>query len=543
MVNSAAASAGATERLNHERATGAAAEFPNQYAVIGPPGTGKTTYVARQTEKAVEKYGDSGVMICSLTRTAAREAAGRVALPHDQVGTIHAMAYRALGSPAIAEAHVEEFNASGTTFRVHTSRDIDSMVDDKIGRDHYAEMALYRSTLRPRRIWDAAVSAFATEWESWKEASGYFDFCDLIDRAPDYAPSNPAVIFFDEAQDASPAEVKLLRRWGARCHQVITVGDPYQALYAWRGADPDVMFPPGLADDHLRVLHQSYRVPRAVHAVATRWVSKMPGYRPIKYNPTKDAGEVVYSQLSNRMPQQIVDAVGAESGTTMILATCGYMLSYIIKYLREAGLPFHNPWRAKQGAWNPLGSTRGTAMKSRLLAFDQPNRDQQFWSPAQVRKWAEVLVAKNVFRRSAKGLVAEIADSWNHEQLAVYMRDTLFTPTALARIVQLDTEWWYQNIMASKKEALKFPYRVFSLYGAAALQSQPQIIIGTIHSLKGAEADNVYLMPELSIEGYRQWRAGQTADIYRQFYVGMTRAKKKLVLLKPATPCAVDFGQ
>ena len=63
--------------------------------VIGPPGTGKTQYVARQVALAVEA-GETPTVV-SLTRTAAKEAAGRVPLSRDRVSTLHSQAYPGLG--------------------------------------------------------------------------------------------------------------------------------------------------------------------------------------------------------------------------------------------------------------------------------------------------------------------------------------------------------------------------------------------------------------------------------------------------------------
>lgn len=61
--------------------------------VFGPPGCGKTTYVARQVQNAVAKVGAGNVFVASFTRAAAAELAGRdMAAP---CATLHAHAYRA----------------------------------------------------------------------------------------------------------------------------------------------------------------------------------------------------------------------------------------------------------------------------------------------------------------------------------------------------------------------------------------------------------------------------------------------------------------
>ena len=42
-----------------------------EYQVFGPPGTGKTTYLANRIKKSAETYGSAGILVASFTRAAA----------------------------------------------------------------------------------------------------------------------------------------------------------------------------------------------------------------------------------------------------------------------------------------------------------------------------------------------------------------------------------------------------------------------------------------------------------------------------------------
>ena len=67
------------------------------HLVVGPPGTGKTTYQARQAQRAAETHGADRVVIASLTRAAAAEIAGRdTGILGHLVGTLHRHCYHAL---------------------------------------------------------------------------------------------------------------------------------------------------------------------------------------------------------------------------------------------------------------------------------------------------------------------------------------------------------------------------------------------------------------------------------------------------------------
>jgi len=78
----------------------------------------------------------------------------------------------------------------------------------------------------------------------------------------------------------------------------------------------------------------------------------------------------------------------------------------------------------------------------------------------------------------------------------------------------------------------------------SALTQRPHVILGTIHSVKGGEADRVLLFPDLSPQGYRQlgipgWDGKQS--IFRTFYVGATRAKEQLLVADPHNQLSIPL--
>ena len=80
---------------------------------------------------------------------------------------------------------------------------------------------------------------------------------------------------------------------------------------------------------------------------------------------------------------------------------------------------------------------------------------------------------------------------------------------------------------------MSYPVRVAERRGVAALLETPRVVVGTIHSVKGAEADEVVLLPDLSrvgAEAYEGRGLGGKDSVLRTFYFGITRAKRRLVL-------------
>ena len=61
---------------------------------------------------------------------------------------------------------------------------------------------------------------------------------------------------------------------------------------------------------------------------------------------------------------------------------------------------------------------------------------------------------------------------------------------------------------------------------------KPKIKLSTVHGAKGGEADNVLLFLDLSWKALKEMEKNPD-DAHRVLYVGMTRAKKNLVLKMP----------
>jgi superfamily I DNA/RNA helicase len=97
--------------------------------------------------------------------------------------------------------------------------------------------------------------------------------------------------------------------------------------------------------------------------------------------------------------------------------------------------------------------------------------------------------------------------------------------------------------MDSKRHGIEYPLEILQRRGAAVLKETPRTIIGTVHSVKGGEADTVMLFPDISAAGAKEWaRSKEGRDaVIRQYYVGITRAKETLILGGQATGMAVQM--
>ena len=530
----------------------------------GPPGTGKTTYLAEQIEKAYQRYG-TAVMASSFTKAAAVELVGRhLSIPKSNVGTLHALCYRALGVPPIAETRIKEFVEAhhGWALSGGSADAMDeSAVDQHFANADDATMADYhrcRQRMLPREGWLEKTRYFAAQWEGWKKEAGYIDFTDMIENClhdVDEAPCRPEVWYHDEAQDSSTLELTLIQKWAQRTRYTVLAGDDDQCLYNFRGSQAADILALSYADT--KVLTQSYRVPRAVHALSQAWIKKVRQRAEKEYLPRDADGAV--TTLSAATWKNVGDVVRlieervSGGKTIMILATCSYMLSPLIHALRERGIPYHNPYRTRRGDWNPLGhraddAAEGGAVSSlaRVLAFLRPDadtwgEDARFWTARDVQRWAPPLQSEQVWARGAKVKIA----AWNGD-FEVTVEDLLrwmVSEDAVSHAMDLDLEWYRQNLTKDYAGRMAYPLTVIAQHGAAAARNVPLCIVGTIHSVKGGQADCVVVFPDVSEQGYGEWMGSGRDNVRRQFYVAFTRAREELVLTNRASGYSVNWRE
>jgi superfamily I DNA/RNA helicase len=530
-----------------------------EYRIFGPPGTGKTTNLTRQIHRAVERFGKDSVLVTSFSRAAAAELAGQdLPVSPDRVGTLHSHCWHALGRPEIAEVHVEEWNRANPHLRITPAKkerkldgeesDEESVNDVRSGDYWLGELNRSRGMVRPIEAWPAALREFAAKWSRYKASRRVMDFCDLIDTAMReirIAPKRPDVIFADEAQDLNPMQLTLVRRWGENAQYFIIAADDDQTIYCWCGATPDAVLDPEIPDDHKIILKESYRVPRSVHARANCLIHQVSRRQEKVYDPRPEDGMcLTLSQGGYKSPEYwILKTImqHLERGQkVMLLASCSYMLHPVIAVLRKWGIPFHNPYRKSNGFWNPLRHGRIGSSTNRVLSLLGPHP----WTHRDLKLWAEWLNPKGNLRTGAKELIEASDDSL---PVTTERLNELFGAGAVESLLAASNDsrqllqWWSRRVAPEFHGRVQFPV-VVALAGAPrALEEAPRVIVGTIHSVKGGEADVVFLFPDLSPAGDAAYlRHGPERDsVIRLLYVGMTRARHTLYICQRESSMAV----
>jgi DNA helicase-2/ATP-dependent DNA helicase PcrA len=540
-----------------------------EYRIFGPPGTGKTTNLTRQIRRAVDRFGDSSVLVTSFSKATAAELTGRdTPIDLDRIGTLHSHCFHALGKPMIAEVHVGDWNRRYPRLKITpVSRKVkldgeDTTEDDGQTRDGdclLQQLNRCRGLMLRPESWPAVVRDFASQWTEYKSANRLLDFCDLIEvsmRDVPAAPHRPSVLVVDEAQDLNRMQLTLIRSWSECARYLVLAGDDDQTIYAWAGASPDAILNPEIPEDHKVFLKESVRVPRAVHAIAERLICQVSRRQEKTYRPRPADGEVVrLSRAGYRSPEywilKTAERHMAQGKTIMFLASCSYMVRPIVTVLRKYGIPFHNPHRKSNGFWNPLRTTSRESAANRLLALlaghagfgDGRGR----WRFSDLVLWTEWLRREGAL---VCGAVEAISANPPHQEVSHEFLETMFAPDALAKLlVSLGDspcallDWWKERLAPEFRNRVQFPSSVAALRGPQILQRIPQVVVGTIHSVKGGQADVVYLFPDLSKAADAQYRkCGPPRDsVIRTFYVGATRARETLHICSAEGAAAVSI--
>jgi DNA helicase-2/ATP-dependent DNA helicase PcrA len=453
---------------------------------------------------------------------------------------------------------VEEWNRQNPRLRITAARESPKLAreacneptDDLPSGDYWlGELNRHRGMMQPVDEWPAELQEFGAKWSCYKASNRLVDFCDLIEIASRdirVAPGCPDVIFADEAQDLNPMQLALVRRWGEEAQYFVVAADDDQTIYSWCGASPDAVLDPPIPEDHKIILKQSHRVPQTVHARANRLIHQVSRRQEKDYHPRPEAGS--YEQISGgyKSPEyRILKTLmqHLERGQkVMLLASCSHLLHPLIAVLRQQGVPFHNPFRKSEGFWNQLRHGRNGSSVNRILALLAPYP----WTVRDLKLWTEWLSPKGTLRPGAKEEIQACDDSL---ELTTEHLNQFFEAAAFESLLAASADcahlirWWSRRVAPTFHGRVQFPVAAALAGGRGALEDPPRVIVGTIHSVKGGEADVVYLFPDLSPAGDTAYRkhGRQRDSVIRLFYVGMTRARHTLYVCQRESPMAVTI--
>lgn len=530
--------------------------------IVGIPGAGKTT----RGMDLIRKLRAAGFHLqqigyCSMTRAARGEASRRAAETFDvdqkeleRTGwfrTVHSCVMRLLGVQK-----GELVNGDRAWFTANLGEHVES--ENLENADGWSEQFRSRSGLAVAlNLWDVArqrlvslqdvideaqatsgarlrydgIADIVRTYESCKDRDGRSDFTDFILRYGGYrmtehgaetiTPQGEAspvrIWFFDEAQDNSPAIDAACKRLAEGAVYLYLMGDPLQEIYRWCGASAaKFMNWPVVKSEYLT---KSWRCSANVLTAATRLIHRNHEYAcdlaEMTLEPAGPGGEVRADQDGNLC--NLVDP----HTSTLIMARTNKRADTLARQLEDAGIPFKC---TKSGRRYPKLTS------SKLCnAFDDLQQglaiDGEAW-----HRIVDVLPLELMERGTRTRFKAK---EYRERFEAITLADVAGDPILGAGETVADVISSGQWKELAGEDSLALACR--QKYGELA--ETPKVIVATVHSSKGMEADHVFLDTEITkpiMMSMNQSDDGRDEE-RKVWYVGMTRAKSRLILLESSS--------
>lgn len=345
--------------------------------VLGGPGTGKTTLLAELAAHVVLEGGadPENVLVLTANRRASVALRAQItslltghlsAIREPLVRTVHSYAFAVLRNQAVLLGEPPPRLLSGP--------DQDAMVRELLAGDvemgalkwperlrpalelpgfaHELRDLLLRAAERglgPEHLVELGERHGRDEWVAAGRFGAQYEAVNLLsgmDSATAYAPAYDAAelvasayaafvddedllyserrrvryLLVDDAQHLDPMQYSLVRTLGSGAARFVLAGDPDQAIFTFRGADPEILRDAG---GETVVLRQSHRMMPEIRDAVARLAARLPGASPAR----------------------AVDPVDGEGSVQVrLLASSAQEATWVADQLRRSHLADEVPW-------------------------------------------------------------------------------------------------------------------------------------------------------------------------------------------------------
>ena len=564
--------------------------------LFGGPGSGKTTALLDRVDEMLDDgVAVNDILVVSYTRAAAQEVRERLAERLDctpkslrgNVCTMHAKAYELLNlsrGDVVGEQHKEEFceeyglefedeykssrrrSARSTTlgnkiiatsqWLQRTERDVADWYDvpfqwdDEEVRlppdiDDNAQTGNKYTPTWPSSDDRVDIPEAIRAWRAYKGEEGVVGFADMLERVQQRSlvPSVDHLVI-DEFQDITTLQYGVYEEWKPHVDTVLIAGDDDQVVYAWQGADPNLLLDEEVDDDI--VLPNSYRLPSKILNVVNTQISHIEKRQDKDLKPRKQGGsvEAVRSPSMLDLVRNVRSTLKQdEDGTVMVLFRARYQMFQFMDEFIDDGIPFTS--LTDQRMWTDR-------LRGYVDAIESLDSGEAI-DGLQAQRLGEML-ADSAFGTGERDDYFDAFDALEEEAGVDDLTEMTVDPGFV------DDHAPFAPGPASAADMLtkvsNFQERSVKAYfkGDYRGMDPTRLRLGTIHSAKGREADHVFVATDLTEKVVEQMAASvedptdvpgvaefskrtdpvptMTHNERRVFYVGMSRARERLVLLE-----------
>lgn len=389
-------------------------------------------------------------------------------------------------------------------------------------------------------------------FEEWKVKENLIDFTDMLVlvHKNKLSPSGLFLIAVDEYQDVNLIQSEIISCWreaNSNAH-FIALGDIFQSIYVFRGCNPSFF---NSLDSQLEILGETHRLNKDVWDNARLFISKF-DYQNLlgKVKALKDGVQSIYVLEENsvafkdKLETLLFSLQNNPSEKTFLLFRTNKQLASFKEFVVEKIFPFDFNYLKYN-----VGSLKSSPRYELFNGVNKLSRDERI----SVSECLALVNRLPSSRNGAFGLIHGFKNRFKQEmsQNKTYCFDDLF-PRNLSlfgeprkqllwdsmKLVLL-SRWYGSRRSSSDFDVVEAEERFndFKLnvdkYGDKRLEDfKVKLCLGTIHSSKGLEAENVILSDGITnkIRKSLDSQDGREQEA-RVWYVGMTRCIDKLYVL------------
>jgi DNA helicase-2/ATP-dependent DNA helicase PcrA len=564
--------------------------------LFGGPGSGKTTELLDRVEDILAQDGVTvnDLLVVSYTRAAANEVRERLAERLDvdprslqgNVCTMHAKAYELLNlsrGDVVGEKDKQEFceqygleyedeysgsgrrTARSTTlgnkiiatsqWLQRTRRQVADWHDVPFQWD--VEEVRLPPDIDPNAqegnkytpTWPSSDDRFDVPeairgWRKYKGDEGLVGFADMLERVKQRSllPSVDYLVI-DEFQDITQLQFDIYEEWKGHMKNVLIAGDDDQVVYAWQGADPKLLLGEGGEDV---ILDTSHRLPSRVLKVVQQEVSHIDERQEKNLKPRKEGGtvEAVESPSMLDLVRNVRYTIEEFDGTVMVLFRARYQMFRFVDEFIDEGMPFRT--LTDQRMWTDR-------LNQYVDAVEQIHEGEPI-DGLQARRLADMLT-ESTFGTNDRDEMFDAIDERKEEEGVDDLTELEFDADFVKNFAPFMPGPKSASDMVRK--VTSYQKRSMNAYFSGRYQGmdRSRVRIGTIHSAKGREADHVFIGTDLTekvveqmaatvenegidVPSVDEFTAGTdpvpilTDNERRVFYVGMSRARERLVVME-----------
>lgn len=462
--------------------------------------THNTRRLIEEVSKELETRRPEELAFVTFTRKGAEEGLRRVCsklmfepedLPYFR--TLHSLTFHALnlkGTQMFGRLDQRKFNKE---FGYNVNRcEVDTgkvaATTDSLYLDFYdmeRSGALTSKQLAEADIEKAYYNQIVRDYEAYKAREEKVDFFDCLIKYVENGEALPVkVAMIDEAQDITALQWKVIDKAFRKAEKIIIAGDDKQSIYAYSGARPDflIQLSKQFPVEHLS---KSYRIPYSVYRLSVAITNFIGEKTEQKAEPRMENGEGMIMQLNeldrilNFLDESCIKN-DPDKTAWYILARNNCFLEEPKKVLEEALIPY----------WTAEGFFMGGEIMKRLKDYENfkmegyrdPKKKEDFQRKFGIEDFTQPFTETNLFTEGRKWVYASYIEKYGLKKL---------------------------------EEMCKW---------------NPQVLVSTIHHVKGGEAKNVAIM----LDTTRKTKGNVFENIdeeLRILYVGVTRAKENLFLI------------